>query len=225
MSNGIQAKVARFLAAALFLALSACTPSAPLTPTADIAVIQTQAFQAALLTATYGVPTSTVTPTPTATLTPVPPTATPIRTPPALPAIFVSSLLKIQDAPHSYIQNTCQYLKDRWDPQNSEPGTVVMPIMFHSITDGAVVKDNQISAEFFRQLLRDLKMQGFETITTQQLADFMEHNAKIPKRSMILIVDDRHYAQYFEEHFMPFLEENSWTVTNAWISTPLSTKD
>ena len=52
MSNGIQAKVARFLAAALFLALSACTPSAPLTPTADIAVIQTQAFQAALLTAT-----------------------------------------------------------------------------------------------------------------------------------------------------------------------------
>ena len=170
-------------------------------------------------------PTSTVTPTPTATLTPVPPTATPIRTPPALPAIFVSSLLKIQDAPHSYIQNTCQYLKDRWDLQNSEPGTVVMPIMFHSITDGAVVKDNQISAEFFRQLMRDLKMQGFETITTQQLADFMEHNAKIPKRSMILIVDDRHYAQYFEEHFMPFLEENSWTVTNAWISTPLSTKD
>jgi peptidoglycan/xylan/chitin deacetylase (PgdA/CDA1 family) len=53
----------------------------------------------------------------------------------------------------------------------------------------------------------------------------LEENAKIPPRSMILIVDDRHYAQYFEDHFIPFLRENNWTVTNAWISTPLSTQD
>lgn len=192
---------------------------------ADPAAAMTQAFESALLTATYAVPTAA----PTAT--PVPPTVTPspsptaVRTPPALPAVFNSPLLKKNDLPHTYVKDTCQYLKDRWDPNNSEPGTVVMPIMFHSITDGEVVKDNQITAEFLKQTLRDLKMQGFQTITAAQLADFLEHNAKIPRRSMILIVDDRHYAEYFEEHFMPFLEENRWTVTNAWISTPNSTQD
>jgi peptidoglycan/xylan/chitin deacetylase (PgdA/CDA1 family) len=42
---------------------------------------------------------------------------------------------------------------------------------------------------------------------------------------VILIVDDRHYSAYFEDHFLPYLRENHWTVTNAWISTPNSTKD
>ena len=212
-----------FFAAVLFIGLlAACAPS---TPTADIALAQTQIFESALLTATYAIPASSATPAPTVTPSPLPPTATAVRTPPALPGIFQTGLLRSGDLPHSYVADTCTYLKNRLDPNKSEPGTVVMPIMFHSITDGEVVKDNQISVEQFKQLMHDLKDQGFETITSEQLAAFLEDNAKIPPRSVILIVDDRHYAQYFEDHFYPYVQDYGWTVTNAWISTPLSTQD
>ncbi len=212
-----------FLAIIAALLLSACG-GAP-QPAADPAAEATRAFASALLTATYAVPAASVTPNPSPTPTPLPPTATAVRTPPALPAAFSTSLLKPLDLPHSYIQNTCEYLKNRWDPNKSAPGTVVMPIMFHSITDGDVVKDNQITAEFLQHLLRDLKDQGFQSITSEQLAGFLENNQRIPQRSVILIVDDRHYAEYFYTHFVPFLQENGWTVTNAWISTPNSTAD
>ena len=129
------------LAAALGLAgilLSACAavgqsaavPGSP-TPNMTLTVI----FQQALDQATRSIPT----PTPTASLTPVPPTFTPtptaIRTPPALPALFSSKVLAKDVLPQTYISDTCTYLKNRWDPNNSAPGTVVMTIMYHSVTE------------------------------------------------------------------------------------------
>ena len=214
------------IAIAGILILNACAT----TPTAsDIPTINpTLNFEHALLTATYAIvlPTKTpqpVTPTPSASA--LPPTLDPNRTPPALPVPFQSNLIMPGAYPHTYINSVCQYLKDRWDPNNSQPGTVVMPIMFHGIIDGDVVQDNMITHDQVEALLQDLKSQGFQSITSLQLANFLEHNAPIPPRSVILIVDDRHYAQYFQTHFLPFLQANHWTVTNAWISTPLSTQD
>ncbi|MFH1907616.1 MAG: polysaccharide deacetylase family protein, partial [Chloroflexota bacterium] len=52
-----------------------------------------------------------------------------------------------------------------------------------------------------------------------------EHNAKIPPRSILLLVDDRHYAEYFNTYFRPYWELYGWPVVNAWISTPLSSAD
>jgi peptidoglycan/xylan/chitin deacetylase (PgdA/CDA1 family) len=59
---------------------------------------------------------------------------------------------------------------------------------------------------------------GFETITTKQLADFLETNARIPRRSLLIIVDDRKREEYYQTHFVPFLKEYGWKITNAWIS-------
>ncbi len=200
--------------------LAACSGS-PSTPTAD----PTQVFQQALQTAQAAYPTTTGTATtaPTETVTPLPsdtPTATPDpnRTPPPLPAIFQSEDLNPLDAPHTYIPEVCDYLKARWDPNNSEPGTVVMPIMFHSITKGVVQFQDQISVDEFNQLIHDLKDQGFEAITTDQLIGFLYRNEKIPNRSAYLIVDDRKRFEYFDTHFKPYFESWGWKVTNAWIS-------
>jgi peptidoglycan/xylan/chitin deacetylase (PgdA/CDA1 family) len=213
-----------FFSIVAILLAAGCGPSK-----ADLSLESTKMFQNALLTATFALksPTPSITPAPpTATLppsaTPIPPTATadPNRTPPALPPAFQSSYLKQMDSAHPYIKDTCNYLKMRWDPNNSEPGTVVMPIMFHSITDGTVTQNDQISVEFFNQLMHDLKQQGFEAITTDQLVNFLETNAKIPPRSVILIVDDRKRSAYFETHFKPYYESNGWKVVNAWISAP-----
>ncbi len=180
-------------------------------------------------------PVASAMPVPTATLTLAPtnsptatlvPTATAIRTPPELPAVFQTPLQNPFDPPHTYIANTCQYLQDKWSSKNSTPGTIVIPVMFHSImAPGDTISANQISQAEFTQLMGGLESRGFKAITTAQLAGFLYHNTKIPPRSVILIVDDRHYAAYFNQYFLPWWQGDHWPVVNAWISTPLSSAE
>ena len=190
--------------------LSSCQPASPSAPTPDINAALTQAFQTALAQLQ---PTGTSLPTDTPL---APPTA--VRTPPALPATFVASQLNPLDTPHTYIEDTCQYLKDKWNPNNAAPGTVVMVIMFHGITQEKAERVHDISKQDFKQMMNDLKEQGFEAINATQLADFVDHNAKIPPRSVVLLVDDRHRAESFNEHFRPYYEQWGWQVVNGWIS-------
>ncbi len=82
------------------------------------------------------------------------PALTPTRTLPALPGPYQTALLNPLDTPHTYIQDTCQYLHDKWSSANSAPGTVVMVIMFHIITNAAITNPNQISEYNFRQLMK-----------------------------------------------------------------------
>jgi hypothetical protein len=172
--------------------------------------LYTQAFQTAFAEL---LPTGTPAPTDT----PIsPPTA--IRTPPALPSTFTTTRLNALDAPHTYIQDSCQYLLNKWNSNNAAPGTVVMVVMFHGINRDAVDDPSDILASDFRRMMNDLKEQGFEAINMTQMADFMDRNAKIPQRSVLLITDDRHQGEYFNDHFRPFYEEWGWQVVNGWIS-------
>lgn len=202
------------LSFALLFFLIACTsPNAA--PSADPNQLMTQAVATVLAAATQ---TSAALPTPSPTPLPPTPTPTPLRTPPTLPPPFTTSLLNPLDTPHPYIQDACQYLKAKWDPNNAAPGTVVLIVMFHSITKGEATHPYQISATEQRLIMRDLKEQGFEAINMQQLADFLYRNARIPKRSVVLIVDDRHAAEYFNNHFRPFYEQWGWPVVNSYIA-------
>jgi peptidoglycan/xylan/chitin deacetylase (PgdA/CDA1 family) len=163
-------------------------------------------------TATPVPATATITPTPTVTPTP---TATP-----TLPAGFTTRLLRPQFLPQGYIQDGCAYLGWRWSPENSPPDTVVVPMMFHGIRQaGRPIPSGDhvtVAEEDFLNFVAYAKQLGFQTITTAQLVDFLTHNARIPRRSMILIVDDRN-AGTVENHFLPVLQQNHWTVTMGWI--------
>jgi hypothetical protein len=186
----------------------------------------TQQFQNALLTATYGVPAATNTPQPP-TETSIPPTATidPNITPPALPAVYRSEFLKPLDLPRQYETDTCVYLRNRWDPNKSAPGTIVMPIMFHGIAAENAARDNDVTKTNFKILMKSLKDLGFEAINIKQFVDFMYDNAKIPLRSVLLIVDDRHHQQYFDENFKPYYDKWGWPVINSWINVKDNPKD
>lgn len=193
---------------------------APATPTMDANAAQTAAFEsvyAGLTQTAQAAPTLTSPPQETATPTPEP---TAVRTPPALPEVFTASELNPLDTPHTYIQDACQALKAKWDPNNAAPGTVLMPIMFHSITKGQVTAADQITVEDFHKLMNDLHEMGFEAITMQQAADFLYNNSKIPQRSVLLIVDDRKYREYFDKTFKEYFDKWGWHVVNAWISAP-----
>jgi len=156
---------------------------------------------------------------PSSTKTPVP-TATIIRTPPALPETFQSAQLDPIDTPRTYIQDTCQYLKDKWDSTHAKPGTVVMVILFQSITKRVVESNDGITVKDFEKLMDNLKEQGFEAINTQQLADFLYHNENIPPRSALLIQDGRRRADNFIGNFRYYWKEWGWPVVNAWTSLP-----
>jgi hypothetical protein len=170
----------------------------------------TQAFQTA-----FAQLQPTVTPIPSET--PIP-SATAILTPPALPATFTAPQLNRIDTPHMYITDTCQYLHDKWNSNNATPGTVVMVVMFHGIIKGQAETDNQISVADFKKIMNDMHDMGFQAINTQQLVDFLYNNAKIPERSVLLVVDDRHRAQNFTDHFLDYWTQWHWPVVNGWIN-------
>ena len=184
----------------LAVTLAACTP-ATLSSTTSIAT-PTNSL----------VPTGTMTVTSTPTLTPTP------RTPPNLPVPYQNDDLTPYGSPHTYIPESCQYLQDKWSSANSSPGTVVMVIMFHAIIDANTSDPNQMSEFKLRTLMNKLHDEGFTAIDTTQMADFVEHNSMIPERSVLLVVDDRHYARYFDIFFREYWKKYGWPVVNAWIS-------
>jgi len=122
----------------------------------------------------------------------------------------------------TYIPDNCTYLKQRWSANGSQPGTVVVPIMFHTIAQDSrtITEPNRdITVSQFQTLTDYAHSLGYETITTNQLLDFLENNAAIPHLSMMLIIDDRRPGT-IRDQFMPVLERYNWTVTAAYIADP-----
>lgn len=183
------------------------TAAASLTPTLTRTTTPT-ATSTATATATS---TSTATATRTPTITP---------TPEPLP-VFSTRLLRPGVLPLPYLADTCTYLERRWALDGSPPGTVVVPIMFHSIVQsGRPVNDpKDISVETLQGFVQAARYLGFETLTTDQLFAFLTSNQAIPARSMVLILDDRRPG-VVREHFLPVLEANDWTLTLAYIADP-----
>jgi hypothetical protein len=200
--------VSRFLLSFSLFAtlLAACQPAAA---TPDINAALTAAFETAV--AQINAPTAT----PQITDTPIP-TATIPRTPPALPAAYQSSLLNPENLPRTYVTDSCQYLKNKWDSTKAAPGTVVMVVMHHGINKGEA-SGNDVTVNEHKKIMDSLFEAGFSAINMQQLADFMYDNAYIPPRSVIFIVDDRHFAEYFNDHFRPYHDQWGWSVVNAYI--------
>lgn len=193
--------------------LASCSPGPYTGSTPDIDGAMTQAFATvnAALTATARSVAPTETPIPSATIP---------RTPPALPPMYQSGALNPLDTPHTYITDTCQYLKAKWDPNNAAPGTIVMVIMFHRIEKGVQTSSLEytIGEGDFKQVMNNVNKMGFTAINTQQLENFLYNNAKIPQRSVVLIQDDRKSGENFNDWFRPYWEKWGWPVINAWIN-------
>jgi hypothetical protein len=191
--------------------LAACAPAAA-TPDQNVAL--TAAFETAF--AQISAPTATLAPTET----PIP-TATVPRTPPALPGIVQTSYLNPEDLPRSYVADSCQYLKNKWDSTKSAPGTTVMIIMSHRIDSDATTSNagtTTIAAKDLKQLMNDFHELGFQAINMQQMAGFMYDNAKIPQRSFLFIIDDRAGGRSkYDDHFRTYYEQWGWPIVNAYI--------
>ena len=154
-------------------------------------------------------PFTTTAPPETAPVSTIDLTHTAPRTPPALPAMYQSQYLNPLDIPRTYIQNTCQYLHNKWNPISAQPGTVVMIVMF-----------NEIVMDDFDKIMIQLHDQGFEAIDTKQLLAFMERNVHIPKRSVMIIQNDSHSTADFLRNYREYWERWKWVVVNGWTTNP-----
>ncbi|MDP1715535.1 MAG: hypothetical protein Q8L41_12395 [Anaerolineales bacterium] len=137
---------------------------------------------------------------------------------PALPATFETTLLNPLDIPNTYVDETCRYLKNKWNPANAEPGTVVMIVMFGKIQAGPVTNPNGINVWDFMKTMQELKFQGFEAITMKQFLFFIERNIIIPPRSVLIIQDGNYEEEYFNKNFRVYWENWGWPVVNGWQS-------
>lgn len=153
----------------------------------------------------------------------------PIKSTPAtqyeLPTTFQTALLNPLDVPHTYVEETCRYLRNRLNPGGAKPGTVVMAIRFDEINRGTAEIANSISVINFFDLMNQLQGQGFEAIGTKELQAFVERNTYIPERSVYLIQTGNHGAEYFDVTFRDVWEERGWTVTNGWVSNPENSQE
>ena len=142
--------------------------------------------------------------------TPTPPPLTPYLSPTLLHGVH----------PETYVNDNCTYLRQRWHPTNSQPGTIVVPVMYHAVRKQANrgSGDTLTPAKYFQRTIAKANELGYQTVTATQVADFLEHNAHIPPRSLILIVDDRRLGTV-EQFFLPVAEKNDWTVTLGWITS------
>ena len=199
--------------------LGACTPKATATPERTPMVIhlsQSPVGQEPTVISTANVQATT--PSPTATIaaraTPEPGALLAPDVTPEPPPIFQTKDILRVAKPVTYIDDVCEYLRLRWDPNNAEPGTIIVPVMYHRVKHAQ--GERGVDQTYFKQTLREAHRLGYETITAQQAADFLEHNAKIPSRSLMLFVDDRRVS-VIQKDFMPFLKKYDWTVISAWI--------
>jgi hypothetical protein len=124
-------------------------------------------------------------------------------------AIFQSKYLNPLDTPHAYIEDSCMYLINRWNRLNAKPGSVVMIVSF-----------NEDILYNFGQIMEQLFNQGFKAITTQQFLFFMERNARIPPRSVLVIQENSHSAEDLNRKFQEYWEMWGWPVVNGWVSNP-----
>jgi hypothetical protein len=143
-----------------------------------------------------------------------------VVTPPELPATFQSTILNPLDTPHSYIKDSCQYLKNKWNGSNAKPGTVVMIILIKGIYKGWTEEAGGINFNDLKKLMQELKRQNFEAINTKQLLAFLEQNTYIPPRSVMLIQDGNRQYENFDEHLSTYWKDWGWPVVNGWISQP-----
>ncbi len=202
--------------------LIACSKPSSLFPTPVFTQLPSKTVAVTRTPTNTQPPTSTIKPSPSAI-------STKTRTPTASATLaalegFTTRLLRDWVQPQTYLEDQCAYLEMRWSTKNSPPGTVVVPIMFHSIVqEGTRLVDpnKDITGEQFANFVAYAHSLGFETITTDQLLDFLTNNAAIPPRSMIIIVDDRR-PRLIREWLMPVLEQYDWTATSAYIADPNS---
>ncbi|MCM3629369.1 polysaccharide deacetylase family protein [Paenibacillus glycanilyticus] len=91
----------------------------------------------------------------------------------------------------------------------------VIVLMYHHI-DGKE-SEATISPGRFGTQMKLLKENGYHVISTEQLADFMKHKAKVPDNAVVITFDDGYES--FDQYAVPILKKYNFTATHFIIGS------
>ena len=98
--------------------------------------------------------------------------------------------------------------KDATTPMNV--GTKIPILTYHNFTD-KVSDGANISPQRFREHLLFLKQNGYTTITQEQLINYLNGNGTLPKKPVMITIDDGYLSTY--THAYPILREFNMKAT------------
>lgn len=103
------------------------------------------------------------------------------------------------------------------------PCTKVNVLMYHHIQDEKTAKEKgqmslTVTPDFFRKHLQYLKDNGYSVITMAELKNFFNGGAVLPKKSVMITIDDGYKDNY--EVMYPILKEFSFKA-NVFVATGL----
>ncbi len=116
-----------------------------------------------------------------------------------------------------YLKNTSIQSEKELD-QNLEKATSMVAILYHFIYLNGDTSCNELichSEEQIKQHFNYIKEQGYFTATTDEVYKFIKGQINLPKKSMIITIDDGARA----ENFIPFLEQYQLNATLFLVSS------
>ena len=104
-----------------------------------------------------------------------------------------------------------EMIEELEEDQNAPQFTVLNFHHFGEVEAYPTIENITTSPKRFRELLEALKKEGYTTITQEQVQNYFKNEEMIPKKSILLTIDDGYESVY--EHAFPVLKELEMTAT------------
>lgn len=92
------------------------------------------------------------------------------------------------------------------DYESEKDGIFLPVIMYHSIVDdSSKINQYTVTPEIIENDMKYLKNQGFETVLTEELVQYIENDVPLPEKPVMITLDDGFYNNFC--YLVPLLEK------------------
>ena len=92
------------------------------------------------------------------------------------------------------------------DYESEKDGVFLPVIMYHSIVDdSSKINQYTVTPEIIENDMKYLKNQGFETVLTEELVQYIENDVPLPEKPVMITLDDGFYNNFC--YLVPLLEK------------------
>lgn len=99
---------------------------------------------------------------------------------------------------------------------DTDKGIFLPVIMYHSIIDDASqTNDYVVTPQIVESDFKYLKSHGYETVTIQNLLDYIQNDVKLPEKPVLITVDDGFYNNYC--YLVPLLQKYDYSAIISFV--------
>lgn len=99
---------------------------------------------------------------------------------------------------------------------DSEKGIFLPVIMYHSIVDNSsLVNDYIVTPSIVESDLEYLKSHGYQTVTIQNLIDYIQDDVSLPTKPILITADDGFYNNYC--YLVPLLQKYGYSAIISFV--------